>query len=504
MIRAAVRVTLLTVFGGLLSACAARPTVMEPDVAALAAPLATGMTEIRDKAVDQPDVDQLFTAALTGLSALDHTLRFETNDDALIVRHGEMIIARTNRPQHQDIGEWVANIQTLIAAARRVSPALDTASSETLLQSLFNGIMPLLDRYSRYAGRDEAARNRTARNGFVGLGFDLQQAPLGALVRSTLKDGPADRAGMISGDIITHVDGVRLAGLPLAAILHRFDGAADTVTTLTVDRDGMSHAFAVRRALIIPETVAAETNDSVLYLKVKNFNVHTAAAMSGAISDAGPIRGIILDLRGDPGGLLDQAVAVADLFLDHGVIANLRGRDPAATQFYAATPGDIAPNIPIVLLVDGVSASAAEILAAALQENNRAIAVGTASVGKGTVQILVPLPNDGELALTWARVFTPNGTLLNERGILPDICTSSPPIGPPESAGAIIAATIRARAKAAVASPLLDVKTARSACRPEPRPAQAVDLEVARRWIADPSLRGALGPHLPTQFSATH
>jgi carboxyl-terminal processing protease len=216
---------------------------------------------------------------------------------------------------------------------------------------------------------------------------------------------------------------------------------------------------------------------------VKSFNQRTAAAIAERIAAAGPVRGIILDLRGDPGGLLDQAVAVADLFLDKGVIATLRGRHPGAMQFYAATPGDVAQGAPMVMLLDGRSASAAEILAAALQENGRAIAVGTASVGKGTVQTIVPLASGGELALTWARVFTPAGAILAGRGVLPDVCTGGAPASAPDVLAAVAAG---AHARPAPA-------TGRSACRPEPHAGDTLDLEVARRLIDDVPLRTALG-----------
>jgi carboxyl-terminal processing protease len=323
-------------------------------------------------------------------------------------------------------------------------------------------------------------------------------------VQAVTKDGPAERAGIMIGDIIVRVDGVRLARLSLPAILKRLDGAKDTIAALTIVRNGVAQTFNVRRAFIIPNTVHTEVVDGILRIAITQFNQQTASAVADGVAAAGSVRGVILDLRGDPGGLLDQGVAVADLFLDHGVIATLRGRNPAANQFYAATPGAVAKRAPMVVLVDGLTASASEIVAAALQENGRAVVIGTASVGKGTVQTLIPLANGGELSLTWARVITPDGTLLHERGILPDICTTAPPTGPPPTAGEIIAMAMRKAAVRPVRLPVTNIRAARAACQPEPHIAQATDVETAQRWVTDPTLRASLPPVPVQNAQLTH
>jgi carboxyl-terminal processing protease len=458
----------------------------DADVVALAPTLSGGMSQIRDKAIDAPDIDRLFLAALGHLSVIDSDVQIEAVGPEVVVSVGEMTVAKAARPRPQDLGSWVDISQGLITAARKVSKPLSTATSEQMLQAMFEGVMPLLDTYSRYAGRREARRNQIARNGFVGLGIDLEPMPQGALVRLTVKNGPADNAGLLPGDIILRADGMKLAGQPLPMILRRLDGPRDAPVRLNVRRVDSDMMITVRRGLIIPETVKGDVHDGVLELSVKSFNQRTASAIADKMATVGPVRGVILDLRGDPGGLLDQAVAVADLFLDKGVIATLRGRHPGAMQFYAATAGDVAQGAPIVMILDGRSASAAEILASALQENGRAIAIGTASVGKGTVQTIVPLANGGEIALTWARVFTPAGTLLAGRGVLPDVCTAGVDASAPELLAALAKAGPHPRPPAEIV---------RSTCRPTPHAGEVVDLEVARQLVNDAPLRAAL--HLP-------
>src|SRR4029453_18190026 len=180
---------------------------------------------------------------------------------------------------------------------------------------------------------------------------------------------------------------------------------------------------------IVPETVTFERKGSVAYLRVYGFNQDTADSlrkeMLHAQQDIGTgLKGYIMDLRGNPGGLLDQSVAVSDLFIGHGRIVSTHGRHPDSHQYFEATAGDIADGLPLVVLVNGDSASAAEIVAAALQDSGPAVVVGSNSYGKGTVQTVLRMPNDGELTLTWARFHAPSGYTLNHLGVLPSICTS--------------------------------------------------------------------------------
>ena len=487
-----------------LGGCASSDLVTkDPQIAALSAPLSAGMRQVADKAFMNPDLDHLFAAAFSGLSALDQNLRFGVNDRELTVRYGEMLIARADRPPPQEIGPWVQGILRMIVASRNVSRPLAQASSETLLETLYGHITSQMDRYTEYANAEVAGRNRAARGGSVGLGFNLQQVPSGALVTSVLPHGPADVRGMKAGDVVTHINRMRLAGVPLPQILKRLRGRVGSTARLAVVRNGEVLNFRVERALIVPESVSAEYADGILHLRISKFNSRTAQSIAAAVA-AAPARGIILDMRSDPGGLLDQAIEVADMFLDQGTIASLEGRHPAATQFYSASPGDIASGLPILMLVDGLSASSAEILAAALQENGRAAAIGTATVGKGSVQTLIRLANGGELAVTWARVRTPDGKLLDERGILPDICTWTAPTHPDLSVDEVIARALSKPAGDALANNAGNIRALRQGCRPQPRKAETVDRAVALKLLREPALWAAL--HLPAarQLSANH
>jgi carboxyl-terminal processing protease len=204
------------------------------------------------------------------------------------------------------------------------------------------------------------------------------------------------------------------------------------------------------------------------------------------------LRGLVLDLRGNPGGLLDQSVAVADLFVTRGPLVSTRGRHPASRQYYNATPDDIADGLPIVVLVNGGSASAAEIVAAALQDAGRAIVVGSTSYGKGTVQSVLPLPNEGELTLTWAKFYAPAGYTLHEHGVVPTVCTSALGENETNPVAAIRKAALHSESapivrKARIALDEDGWRELRQTC-----PAQTndnkLDIEVAKRLLADPTL----------------
>ncbi len=187
--------------------------------------------------------------------------------------------------------------------------------------------------------------------------------------------------------------------------------------------------FSLTRAHIVPQTVNYRSEGSVGYLRVSGFNQSTAQTLREKILQAKreqgkALKGFVLDLRGNPGGLLDQAVSVSDLFLSRGRIVSTRGRHPDSHQFFDARKDDLAAGLPLVVLVNGNSASASEIVAAALQDAGRGVLIGSNSFGKGTVQTVLRLPNEGELTLTWARFHAPSGYALQSRGVLPDICTS--------------------------------------------------------------------------------
>jgi carboxyl-terminal processing protease len=232
-------------------------------------------------------------------------------------------------------------------------------------------------------------------------------------------------------DEILTIDGEPVAGLVQEQVVERLRGPVDSAVLLTVNRDTQPQPIEIRmtRAHIVPETVVYEREGDAAYIHLYGFNADTVESLRREIDEAeseigSEFAGLVLDLRNNPGGLLDQAVEVSDLFLDDGRIVSTHGRHPDSHQFFEATDGDVLDGRPLIVLVNGNSASASEIVAAALQDTGRAVVIGSNSFGKGTVQTVLRLPNSGELTLTWARFHAPSGYTLNKLGVLPTICTS--------------------------------------------------------------------------------
>ncbi|MHA1597755.1 MAG: S41 family peptidase, partial [Alphaproteobacteria bacterium] len=230
---------------------------------------------------------------------------------------------------------------------------------------------------------------------------------------------------------ITHIEGRAVAGMNQAEIGDKLRGAINSRLTIAITRKGVAAPldFSVLRAHIIPDTVTYGQEDGIVFLKISSFNQRTARNVLLKLKRArrqlgDRMKGIVLDLRGNPGGLLRQSIKVADLFLTQGRISETRGRHPDSVQQYDAGGRDMAGGRPLVILVDSKSASAAEVAAAALQDRGRAVVVGTSSFGKGTVQTVLRLPNEGEITLTWSRLVAPSGYVLHELGVFPTICTS--------------------------------------------------------------------------------
>ncbi|MCB2107068.1 MAG: PDZ domain-containing protein [Rhodobacteraceae bacterium] len=390
--------------------------------------LRAGFTEISQKALAPPPLDELFLAGLENVRVIDPGLRVDVTPSDLILVSGNRKLGVTPRPDADDMRGWIATTILLFNASE---PSPDNRDPEVLFKMMFNAALAKIDGYSRYAGRGSARTNRANRNGVIGLGLTFDVVDEGLIIRSTIENGPAETAGVRDGDLIVAIDDHDLAGATRDEAMRYLSGPSGSRVKLTIRHasDTQLSVAHPRRGLVIPKTVKAQRIGDVARISVGSFNIRTASDVAATLNRLKreaktPLSGIVLDMRGDPGGLLDQAVALADMFLDSGTIATLSGRHPGAKQFYAASPGDIADGLPLVLVVDGKSASASEILAAALIDNERAVVVGTNTLGKGSVQTLIRLPNDGEIALTWSRVMAPAGYFIHELGILPTICTS--------------------------------------------------------------------------------
>ena len=318
---------------------------------------------------------------------------------------------------------------------------VEPVDEKALIEAAINGMLTSLDPHSSYLSADEAADMRTQTRGeFGGLGIEVTQEEGWVKVVSPMDGTPADAAGIQAGDFITAVNGENVLGLTLDQAVELMRGPVGSEIIITVVRDGVDQPFDVSiiRDTIKLTAVRSRTEGQAVVLRLVTFSDQTTSSMEEQfkqqVEEAGgldKISGIVLDLRNNPGGLLNQAISVADDFLEAGEIVSTRGRNPQDGERYNATAGDIAEGKPIVVLVNGGSASASEIVAGALQDHGRAIVVGTKSFGKGSVQTVMPLRGDGAMRLTTARYYTPSGRSIQSLGIQPDIIVQQPPPADP-------------------------------------------------------------------------
>jgi carboxyl-terminal processing protease len=372
---------------------------------------------------------QLALWGLRGLSALDPRLAVELRDGALRLTIGARTLALRAPPAPDDTEGWGQATAQLVRAAWDTSDAVRRAGTPGVLRSFFDELFNHLDPYSRYAPPAEAAAERLHRTGRAGIGVVLARRQGGFAVQDVAADGPAAQAGIRPGDRILAVDGQTTQGADLESLNALLGGPERTGVTVSLrDREGRTRTVEVLRALVPPETVVATRLNDLLVLRVTGFASDTAARLASEIVHglAGPLppRGLVLDLRGNRGGLLRQAAAAAGTLIPAGVVAMTLGRDPAAAHEFRADGTDLAHGLPVVVMVDGRTASAAEILAASLADQGRAVVVGSATLGKGLVQTIAPLPDGGDLLISWSRVLAPQGWPIQGLGVLPQVCTS--------------------------------------------------------------------------------
>lgn len=309
--------------------------------------------------------------------------------------------------------------------AEYVEPVKD----EELVEAAINGMLTHLDPHSAYMNADEYRDMRVQTRGeFGGLGIEVTMDNNAVKVISPIDDTPASRAGLQAGDMIVELDDKPVMGLSLQEAVNKMRGPAGTSIKLTIIRKDTPEPIRVTltRAVIRVESVKSRVEGNVGYLRITSFTDRTQDGLDHAIADikkqlGNKIEGWVLDLRNNPGGLLDQAISVSDTFLDSGEVVSTRARDPEESRRFNATPGDQADGKPVVVLINGGSASASEIVSGALQDHRRAIILGTKSFGKGSVQTVLSLGNYGGMRLTTARYYTPSGRSIQAEGITPDI-----------------------------------------------------------------------------------
>lgn len=306
---------------------------------------------------------------------------------------------------------------------------------KSLIENAINGMLTSLDPHSSYLNAEAAKDMRVQTKGeFGGLGIEVTMENELVKVITPIDDTPAAKAGVLAGDYISKIDGEEVRGLTLNDAVEKMRGLINTPIKLTILRQGADKPIelSIMRDVIKVKAVKFRVDNDVGYMKITSFTEKTFDDLQNAIAEIkkqipeDKLKGYVLDLRLNPGGLLDQAVSVSDTFLDRGEIVSTRGRDPKDITRFDARPGDDIDGKPLVVLINGGSASASEIVAGALQDLRRATVVGTQSFGKGSVQTIIPLAENGALRLTTALYYTPSGKSIQGKGISPDIKVDQP------------------------------------------------------------------------------
>ena len=306
---------------------------------------------------------------------------------------------------------------------------VEEVSDEQLIEAAINGMLTSLDPHSSYMdGKDFKYMSEQTKGKFGGLGIEVTMESGVVKVISPMDDTPAYKAGLKPGDYIISIDDESVVGMSLNDAVDRMRGKIGTKVKLTIRRfNEKPFDVTIKREEIKIQSVKTSIKgEDVLYIRITSFSEDVDTAISKAVKDAekkykDKLKGIIIDVRNNPGGLLDQAVNVSDLFLDKGEIVSTRSRNEEDTVKYTAKPGDIAKGLPIVVLVNDGSASASEIVAGALQDHKRAVILGEKTFGKGSVQTVIPLDNHGAMRLTTARYYTPSGRSIQVNGIVPEV-----------------------------------------------------------------------------------
>ncbi len=397
---------------------------------------ATALAFMAPRTLEAVPLGQLTVWGLRGLTTIDPRLRLRAGPAGLellvAVAGVDRVLMVHAIPDERDSTGWGIAVADLIRAGWDASAAVRHEGTQGVLQAFFDELFNHLDPYSRYAAPAQAAIERERRGVEAGVGLNIGLSGDHYRVRAVVPGGPAAKAGVTVGATITAIDGALPVEADLALARTLLTGPEDSAVELTFQppRGGL-RTVRLLRVAFAPDTVAVTRSGNLLVLRISSFASDTGDTLAASLARAmapGPLHrlwhGAVLDLRGNRGGVLAQAAEVAGLLLAHGVIATTSGRDPAATHDFIARGQDLLRGLPLVVLVDGRSASAAEVVAAALADQHRAVVVGSVTFGKGLVQTITPLPDGGELLLSWSEVLAPLGWPLQGLGVLPQVCTS--------------------------------------------------------------------------------
>lgn len=348
---------------------------------------------------------------------------------SIFLSSASLFAAEVSKDQDSDTYRLLALFGDVFEKVRK--DYVEEVTDQKLVESALNGMLSSLDPHSGYLNDESFKDMQVQTKGeFGGLGIEVTMDSGWVKVVSPIDDTPAHKAGIKPGDYITHIDGTAVMGLSLNEAVDKMRGKPGTDIKLTIRRKSVPEALDITltRAIIKIKPVRYEVKeeDKIGYIRINTFSEKTTESVKKAVKEITkelgdkPI-GYIIDLRNNPGGLLDQAVAVSDLFLESGEIVSTRSRNPEDTMRFNAKPGDIAEGLPIVILINDGSASASEIVAGALQDHKRAVIAGMKSFGKGSVQTIIPIVNHGAIRITTARYYTPSGVSIQAKGIEPDI-----------------------------------------------------------------------------------
>lgn len=468
--------------------------------------LGAGFAAILERHLEAATPADLLVWGLTGLAEADPALtvhrstrevRLALGEQALLVRPLPPAVGREGPAA---AGGAAADALTLFQqAAWAASPRLRSAGAPRLIHRSFESVFAHLDPFSRYVTPEEAQAARERRTGEAGLGLRLAPGRgAGATIAALTPGGPAAAAGLEVGNRVLAIDGVPLRTRDAGVAAGLLEGPAGSEVRLLVVQGRRRREVTLVRTLPVGTPVTAERQEEVLVIRVPGFSAHTerqAAAALLAAQAQGTPRAVLLDLRGNRGGLLSQAAAVADIFLGDGEAFRTVGRHPEASRIYVTAQPDLSGGLPLVVLVDGRTASSAEIVAASLGDRGRAAIVGTVTTGKGLVQLVIPLPDGGELLMSWSRLIMPAGWPLQGLGVLPGLCTQ----GGTEAGARNLAAlrggvrplgAMQARLRALrLPVPAATAEEIRAAC--PPGEGQESDLAVARALALDPQALAA-------------
>jgi carboxyl-terminal processing protease len=433
----AIFVLCLVLQGGLFSRTADAATATGFDTTEAAQVWAAALAYIAPRSLQKLTIPQMTIWGLNGLAALDPDLNTTLQDGQLRLYGPNALILAVPAPADpNDANGWGKAAADIATAAYASSPALQAAGTQGIVANFFDELFNHFDPYSRYEPPLQAAQDELMIMGLGGTGLTLAVQGNHVVVAAVAADSPGENAGIAVGDIVTAMNGEPVWPGQLVTLNAGMSGIPGSSVSFTL-QDPEDHStppdkeqITLVRGYIPPQTVFIMPSlvRGIPVLRISGFNKGTAdqfgSAMATLMSAPEPPHALVLDLRGNRGGVLRQAVLVADSLLPSGEIVQAQGRDPDATQNFKAEGSDLSNGIPLAVLVDGQTASAAEILAAALADNGRAVVIGSETLGKGLVQTITSLPDGGELFITWSRVLAPRGWPLQSLGVMPQLCTS--------------------------------------------------------------------------------